>query len=125
MTKTGHGRMIILCVATIPAENAKHLCWVLQMCIRHGLTFDKKPLFTDQGPLLAAAKRLLQQLELLICILLCIQHLIRSTKHGTVFSTKSGDGVIRRFVQDAAATTSMSKFFESIHQMFRNLTELK
>ena len=58
MSKTGHRRMIILCVATIPAEDSNHLFWVLQLCVKHGVCFKIKPLFSDQGPLIAAAKML-------------------------------------------------------------------
>ena len=56
MSKTGQGRMIILCVATIPAEDSNHLFWVLQLCVKHGVRFEIKSLFSDQGPLIAATK---------------------------------------------------------------------
>ena len=57
MTKTGHGRMIVVCVAVIPVEDSKHLYWVLQMCVKMGIDFQNIPLFTDQGPLISAAKK--------------------------------------------------------------------
>ena len=52
--RTGFGRTILCAIAVIPIGNSNHICWVLQMRLRHGLDV-KCAIFTDQGPMLAAA----------------------------------------------------------------------
>ena len=58
VAKTGFGRTVCYALAIIPRENATHISWVMQMCWRHGMELHTTSLFTDQGPLVAAAAAL-------------------------------------------------------------------
>mmetsp|Transcript_10881 Transcript_10881/g.10527 ORF Transcript_10881/g.10527 Transcript_10881/m.10527 type:complete len:87 (-) Transcript_10881:84-344(-) len=40
VTRTGFGRTILCAIAVIPIENSNHICWVLQMCLQHGLDLN-------------------------------------------------------------------------------------
>ena len=62
-------------IAVIPIENANHICWVLQMCLRHGLDL-KCAIFTDQGPMLAAAALLYDNFKIKLKLQLCLQHTV-------------------------------------------------
>ena len=37
VSRTGFGCTILCAIAIIPIEDSNHICWVLQMCLRHGL----------------------------------------------------------------------------------------
>ena len=37
VTRSRFGHTILCTIAVIPIENANHICWILQMCLRHGL----------------------------------------------------------------------------------------
>ena len=65
VTRTGFGRTVLCAIAVIPTENSNHICWVLQMCLRHGLDL-KCAIFTDQGPMLAAAALFNEHFQILL-----------------------------------------------------------
>ena len=75
-TRTGFGRTILLAIAIIPIENVNHICWVLQMCLRHGMEL-KCAIFTDQGPMLAASAAFYKAFKIKLKLQLCLQHIIR------------------------------------------------
>ena len=65
VTRTGFGRTILCAIAVIPIENASHICWVLQMCLRHGLDL-KCAIFIDQEPMLAATALFHHKFQILL-----------------------------------------------------------
>ena len=76
VTRTRFGRTGVCAIAVIPIENSNHICWVLQMCLRHGLDL-KCAIFTDQGPMLAAATMFNEHFQILLKMQLCLQHITR------------------------------------------------
>ena len=76
VSRTGFGRTILCAIAVIPIEDSNHICWVLQICLRHGLDL-KCAIFTDQGQLLAAAALFNENFHMLLKLQLCLQHMIR------------------------------------------------
>ena len=71
VTRTGFGRTILCAIAVIPIKNENHICWVLQMCLRHGLDL-KCTIFTDQEPMLAVATLLNDNFQILLKLQLCL-----------------------------------------------------
>jgi hypothetical protein len=76
VSRTGFGRTILCAIAIIPIEDTNHISWVIQMCWRHGMDL-KCGLFTDQGPLLSAARTLFDKFQIELKLQLCLQHIIR------------------------------------------------
>ena len=76
ITRTGFGRIILCAIAVISIENANHICWVIQMCLRYGLDL-KYAVFTAQGPMLAAVA-LFKKNHIMLKLQLCLQHIVRS-----------------------------------------------
>ena len=74
VTKTGFGLTILCAIAVILIENTNHICWVLQMCLRHALDL-KCAIFTDQGPMLAATALFSNNFQILLKFQLCLQHI--------------------------------------------------
>ena len=64
VSKTGFGKTILLAVAILPVEDAASIAWFIQNCWRHGMTLEF-PIFTDQGPMLAAARAIYKKFRVL------------------------------------------------------------
>jgi hypothetical protein len=76
VSQTGFGRTVLCVIAIILIEDTNHIAWVIQMCWRHGMDLQCC-LFTDQGPLLAAARTLFEKFRIKLKLQLCLQHIIR------------------------------------------------
>ena len=145
VTRTGFGRTILGAIAAIPIENSNHICWVLQMCLRHGLDL-RCAIFTDQGPMLAAAALFNEHFQILLKLQLCLQHIIRCIRrlHPALFQTKKdntrslpasgenkskatkntgnfNDRTVRKMVHKASYATSCSEFFGIIYDSIQLL----
>ena len=126
-SKTGFGRNIMLAFAIIPVEDTNNMAWFLQMCTRHHIDFSESPLFTDQGPLLSAARQLAFHLNYQINIVLCLQHLIRNVKHKfpMFFDVTSGStDLVTNCLQEVQAVPTMNLFFDTISQMILRLARI-
>ena len=97
VSRTGFGRTILVAIAIIPIEDVNHICWVLQMCFRHGMEL-KCAIFTDQGPMLAAAAAFYKAFQIKLKLQLCLQHLICCIRrlHPALFRSKSTGEVISK-----------------------------
>ena len=87
VTRTGFGHTILCIIAVITIENANHICWVLEMCLRHGLDL-KCAIFTNQGPMLAVTVLFNNKFQILLKLQLCLQHIRESQilRHKKSFS---------------------------------------
>ena len=113
VTKTGFGSSVFLAFGIIPSEDTNSVGWFLQMCSRHGIDYAKSPLFTDQGPLLSAARILTQQYEYTFIIMLCLQHLLRNVRHKFLDYVKgAGSNFVELSLRHANQVTSMEDFFD-------------
>ena len=145
VSKTGFGRTVLCAIAVIPIENSDHICWVLQMCLRHSLDL-KCAILPDQGPLLAAAALFNENFQMLLKIQLCLQHMIRCIRrlHPALFCTKkdnsrlspasgenkwkttkntgnSNNKIVRTMVHRASYATSCAEFFSIIYESIQRL----
>ena len=140
VSRTGFGRTILCAIAIIPIEDSNHICWVLQMCLRHGLEL-KCAIFTDQGPLLAATALFNDNFQMLLKLQLCLQHMIRCIRrlHPALFCSRkdnsrsspasdanksktnknhgtSNNKMVRRMVHKASYASSIEQFINIIYE---------
>jgi hypothetical protein len=80
-SRTGFGRTVMEAVAYIPDESAGQICWLVQMCWRHGMKLEDA-IFTDQGPFLAAMNALNREFLVAFFTMLCLQHIFRNIHDG-------------------------------------------
>ena len=112
-TKNGFGHSIFLAFGIIPSEDTNSVAWFLQMCAKHGIDYAKSPLFTDQGPLLSAARILADRYDYTFIIMLCLQHLLRNVRHKFPEYTKGLFGTtVETSLRQANQVTSMEAFFD-------------
>ena len=112
-TKNGFGHSIFLAFGIIPSEDTNSVAWFLQMCAKHGIDYAKSPLFTDQGPLLSAARILTDRYDYTFIIMLCLQHLLRNVRHKFPEYTKGLFGTtVETSLRQANQVTSMEAFFD-------------
>jgi len=125
VSKTGYGHTILHAFAILPIEDTNHIAWFLQMCLRHGLDLDCA-LFTDQGPLLAAARVLFKEFKLRFNLMLCLQHIFRNIRHyfKSLFPKKVVTDLSESFtvaLHNASMAETMESFFEYFMQMVSDL----
>ena len=128
VSKTGFGRTIIHAFAIFPIEDTNNIAWFLQMCLRHGLDLDCA-LFTDQGPLLAAARILFEKFKLRFNLMLCLQHIFRNIRHKfkDLFPKKVVSNLSESFMvalHNASMAETMESFFEYFMQMVTDLVSV-
>ena len=112
-TKNGFGHSIFLAHGIIPTEDTNSVAWFLQMCGKHGIDYAKSPLFTDQGPLLSAARILTDRYDYTFIIMLCLQHLLRNVRHRFPEYMKGPDGTtLETSLRQANQVTSIEDFFD-------------
>ena len=130
VSKTGFGRTILLGVAILPVEDTGGIVWFIQNCWRHGMTLDV-PIFTDQGPMLAAARALYDKFKVRFLLVLCIQHIIRriranfSSLYGKGKVAKKVDYVIRSSLNGAHYAPNRYHFFETIQTLVLSLMSIR
>ena len=78
-SKSPFGRTIIHAFGIIPIEDTNSISWFLQMCLKHGLQLSDA-LFTDQGPLLSAARVMSEKFMIRFNLMLCLQHIFRNMR---------------------------------------------
>jgi hypothetical protein len=106
VSRTGFGRTVLCAIAIIPIEDTNHIAWVIQMCWRHGMDL-KCGLFTDQGPLLSAARTLFEKFQIKLKLQLCLQHIIRCIRamYPKLFKKKKKTGRKKKKYQRRPQTT--------------------
>ena len=79
-TKTVFGQIVTLVYAVIPRESVRHLSWVIRMCWYHGISVEKYPFFTDQGPLIDVFSSMMHTWGISFQVLLCLEHFQRNIR---------------------------------------------
>ena len=145
VTRTGFGRTILCTIVIISIEHTNHICWVLQMCLRHGIDL-KCAIFTDQGLMLAAAALFNKKFQILLKLQLCLQHIVCCIcwLHPALFRTRKDNNrsppvsgknkykavkikgkqngqILHNMVHLASYATTCSKFFRCIANSVRKL----
>ena len=115
-SRTGYGRTVIEAFAYIPNESAGHICWLVQMCWRHGMKLEDA-IFTDQGPFLAAMNALNREFLVSFYTMLCLQHIFRNIHDGfgVLFkSNKDEEQIFRHTMDTASFCEDQLSFFQTI-----------
>ena len=130
VSKTGFGKTILLAVAILPVEDAASIAWFIQNCWRHGMTLEF-PIFTDQGPMLAAARAIYKKFRVLFFLVLCLQHIIRRIRanfpslFGKGKLAKQVDSIVRSSVNEAHYAPTQLHFFDTIQNMVLSLISIR
>ena len=112
-SKTGFRKIILLAFGIIPVEDTNNVAWFLQLCVRHGMNFSDRPLFTDRGPLLSAVRQL-DKVGFNVNIMICLQHFIRNIRHMHPLFFKNdheAGPLIENAVHDASEVLTVEHFF--------------
>ena len=119
-SKSGDGSIIDFGFGVVPAENANHLAWFLQMCALHNTDFNCA-LFTDRGPLTSAVKLLTQHTKLEFSLMFCLQRLKRNVRHRfpLLFSKAEPNRVMSRSLEAASDTMDLQMFMDCFCIMFQ------
>jgi len=114
-SRTGFGRTVMEAVAYIPNESAGHICWLVQMCWRHGMKLEDA-IFTDQGPFLAAMNALNREFLVSFYTMLCLQHIFRNIHDGfgVLFSDENEKKWFRHMMNTASFCEDQLSFFQTI-----------
>jgi hypothetical protein len=114
-SRTGFGRTVIEAMAYIPDESAGHICWIIQMCWRHGMKLEDA-IFTDQGPFLAAMNALNMEFMVSFFTMLCLQHIFRNIHDGfrVLFADEKEKKLFRSMMNDASFCDDLLSFFQTI-----------
>ena len=119
-SKTGNGEILPLAFGIIPIENVNNISWFLQLCALHGINLDCA-LFTDQGPLISAAKQLHEHTSIRLSLMLCTQHLLRNIRHRFGDLQQSHHSTLNRHMDIFSNCSDIQSFFTSVEAMAENL----
>jgi len=116
-SRTGFGRTVIEAIAYIPDESAGHICWLIQMCWRHGMKLEDA-IFTDQGPFLAAMGALNKEFMVSFFTMLCLQHIFRNIHDGfgVLFVDAKEKKRFRSMMNAASFCDDQLSFFQTIFE---------
>ena len=114
-SRTGFGRTVIEAIAYIPSESAGHICWLVQMCWRHGMHLEDA-IFTDQGPFLSAMNSLNLEFLVNFYVMLCLQHIFRNIQDGftVLFAFEEEKKLFRSMMNAASFCEDQLTFFKLI-----------
>lgn len=132
VSKDGYGKVVLLSISIIPTENVRHLGWYAECNLLHGMSFQRLPLFTDQGVLLATAlaftrgnhsKDQSYQTRIILNLHICVIHYICLTYGHFKDALKEYEPIIHNGIITMSTSLSMDDFFSSFFAHLRKLVD--
>ena len=121
-SKNGNGKIIPLAFGIISVKNVNNIAWFLQLCALHGINLDCA-LFTDQGPLISAAKRLHEHTSIRLSLMLCLQHLLHNIRHRFGDLLSFHHDTLRIHMGIISSCSDVKSFITSVEAMTEVLLE--
>ena len=130
VSKDGYGKAVLLSISIVPTENVRHLGWNTECNLLHGMSYQRFPLFTDQGALLAMAKALtrgdhskdqLYRTRIILNLHICAVHYVRSTYGPFKDDLKDYEKIIHGGIIDMSNSLSVDLFFSNFFIHLQNI----